>query len=154
MDIHTSKNRNKIKEIREKRGYTQTDFAKKIGMNRSFLSQVESGQEKVPNKYRERICQELGASEEELYGTSESYVIKDEYLEYSMEIIDSITDASDLSKEERIKILSEVYKMVWNFFENELQKQKNEFEKLKKETRIKEGFFKFLEKKFTNQNGS
>ena len=41
----------RFKELYKERGYNQTNFAKEIGMNRSFLSQVESEAEKLQKKY-------------------------------------------------------------------------------------------------------
>lgn len=165
----------KLKELREQKKYSQTNFAQKIGMNRTFLSQIESGEAKIPRKYIEKVCDALDITEYQLLtdnlGDIEGKSSKErverkinkDYLGHAMEIVDSITDASDLTTSDRVELLESTYNMVYDFFENKMSsgdleeelenlKQKNEKElrKLKqkneRDEKVKQSFFKFLKK--------
>lgn len=60
-----------IKAMREKRGFTQEQFAEKIGVNRVNLAYFESGK-KVPSlAVAERIADELDCSLDWLLGRKE-----------------------------------------------------------------------------------
>jgi transcriptional regulator with XRE-family HTH domain len=50
--------RNKIKQIRERLGLSQTEFADKIGITKGYLSALESGKRKPGRKIFEGIIQE------------------------------------------------------------------------------------------------
>ena len=147
----------KIKLFREQLGCSQTDFAKKIGMNRSFLSQIESGEAKIPSKYIGKICEIFDVAEAQIFGYEENHSINKEYLIYAIEIIDEIYDSSELSKPERAELLERVYEMVREFFAKKLSPEdmEIEFRKLKKESekqeKVKQGFFKIIENKLTDK---
>ncbi len=147
----------KIKLFREQLGSSQTDFAKKIGMNRSFLSQIESGEAKIPKKYIGKICEVFDVTEAQIFDYEENHSINKEYLIYAIEIIDEIYDSSELSKSERAELLERVYEMVREFFAKKLspEEMEIEFRKLKKESekqeKVKQGFFKIIENKLTNK---
>jgi transcriptional regulator with XRE-family HTH domain len=49
---------NKIKQIRERLGLSQTEFADKIGITKGYLSAIESGKRKPGRKIFEGIIQE------------------------------------------------------------------------------------------------
>ncbi len=147
----------KIKIFREQLGCSQTDFAKKIGMNRSFLSQIESGEAKIPNKYISKICEVFDVTETKVFNREESHSINKEHLIYAMEIIDEVYESSELSKLERAELLERVYEMVREFFAKKLspKEMEEEFQKLKKESerqeKVKQGFFKIIENKLSNK---
>jgi transcriptional regulator with XRE-family HTH domain len=52
----------RIREIREKRGLTQEDLAKKVGMSKSFLSDVENDKTNIGSQGILKIANELRAS--------------------------------------------------------------------------------------------
>jgi transcriptional regulator with XRE-family HTH domain len=52
----------RIKEIREKRGLIQEDLAKKAGMSKGFLSDVENDKTNIGSQGILRLANELGAS--------------------------------------------------------------------------------------------
>jgi transcriptional regulator with XRE-family HTH domain len=52
----------RIKEIREKRGLTQEQLAKKAEISKGFLSDVENGKRNIGSQGLLRIANELGAS--------------------------------------------------------------------------------------------
>ena len=128
---------------------------------------MEAGKVKLPKKRLKKICELLDVTIDQLLGDEKSVEenkdpINREYLAYSMEIADSITDASDLSKSERVELLESIYKMVHNFFEKKLTEKEldEEISRLKKESvrdvKIKQNFFKLIEKKLIKKpkNGS
>ncbi len=54
----TNEAQNKIKQIRERLGLSQTAFADKIGITKGYLSAIESGKRKPGRKIFEGIIQE------------------------------------------------------------------------------------------------
>lgn len=52
----------RIREIREKRGLTQDQLAKKAGMSKGFLSDVENDKTNIGSQGILRLANELGAS--------------------------------------------------------------------------------------------
>ncbi len=56
----------RIKELREKKGWEQKDLAKKIGMNAGNLSRIEQGKQGTTLKRLEKIAKVLGVSVQEL----------------------------------------------------------------------------------------
>lgn len=85
----------------------------------------------------------------------EVLTLNKEYLGYAMEIVDSATDASDLTKNERVTLLHHTYAMVSEFFEKKMSTEdlETKLQKLKKDTEIdvqmKQGFLKTMEKILT-----
>ncbi len=57
---------NLLRTAREKLGYTQTDFAKRIGMERSYLSRLEQGQRRPSPKTLRKFSQHLQVPLKEL----------------------------------------------------------------------------------------
>lgn len=53
---------NRIRTIREKRGLTQEELAKKAGISKGFLSDVENDKRNIGSQGLLRIANELGAS--------------------------------------------------------------------------------------------
>jgi len=49
-----------IRDIRKKLGYTQTDFAKKLGVIQQYISKIETGRENVSIDTLKRIAKALG----------------------------------------------------------------------------------------------
>lgn len=147
----------KVKSFREQLGCSQTDFAKKIGMNRSFLSQVESGEAKIPKRYISKICEIFDVTEAQITGSEESHPLNKEYLVYAMEIIDEIYGSSTLPPAERAELVNRVYEIVRGFFAKKLSPEEMELElqKLKKESekqeRVQQEIFKIIENKLANK---
>lgn len=52
----------RIREIREKRGLTQEELAKKAGMSKGFLSDVENDKTNIGSQGILKLANELGAS--------------------------------------------------------------------------------------------
>ncbi|GGJ48932.1 helix-turn-helix domain-containing protein [Virgibacillus salexigens] len=55
-------NGNAIKKIRFSKGFTQTELAKKLKMDRSYLSSIENNRVTPSIKTLEKIASELGVS--------------------------------------------------------------------------------------------
>jgi len=51
-----------VKERRKEMGLSQEELARRLGMKREYLSQIESGKPKWPQKYIGDIARELGVS--------------------------------------------------------------------------------------------
>jgi len=57
----------KIRELRERQFYNATDFAKKIGISRAYLSMLENGRLKPSIRMMRRIAQGLGMKPEDIF---------------------------------------------------------------------------------------
>ena len=55
-------NENRIASIRKAKKITQSDLAKRLKINRSYLSEVENGKATPSIRLLERIADELGVS--------------------------------------------------------------------------------------------
>ncbi|KRI63692.1 hypothetical protein APC20_15300, partial [Acinetobacter baumannii] len=62
-----------MKKLREKRGWTQLDFAKKLGISNSVLSRIENGEKKNVEDYLvKRLAETLEISADYLLGLPEN----------------------------------------------------------------------------------
>lgn len=68
----------RIKEIREKRGLTQDQLAKKAEISKGFLSDVENGKRNIGSQGLLRIANELSASVDYLLAGRTMETVKDE----------------------------------------------------------------------------
>ena len=57
----------RIGQIREEKGWTQTDLAKSIGIHRAFLNEVEAGKRNPAIKNLVKISQGLGVEHSYLF---------------------------------------------------------------------------------------
>lgn len=55
-----------LKDLREKRGFTQAQLADRINVTPASISLWESGKSRPLRKYRAALCQVLGCTEQEL----------------------------------------------------------------------------------------
>lgn len=55
-----------MKEMRERRGLTQAQIADRLEVDKSTVSKWESGDSTPLKKYRRKLCELLGCTEEEL----------------------------------------------------------------------------------------
>lgn len=58
----------RLKEAREQSGLTQTEVAKKLGLPQSYVSKIESGEQRVDAVELERLAK--------IYGKSVNYFLK------------------------------------------------------------------------------
>ena len=62
-----SKPKNRIREVRRKKGLRQSDLAKKVGIFQSEISEIETGERKPSVYLAKRIAKALGVSIDELF---------------------------------------------------------------------------------------
>ena len=62
-----SKPKNRIREVRRKKGLRQSDLAKKVGIFQSEISEIETGERKPSVYLAKRIAKALGVSLDELF---------------------------------------------------------------------------------------
>lgn len=55
-----------MKDMRERRGLTQAQIADRLEVDKSTVSKWESGDSTPLRKYRRKLCELLGCTEEEL----------------------------------------------------------------------------------------
>ncbi|GIN88660.1 hypothetical protein J6TS2_50460 [Heyndrickxia sporothermodurans] len=60
-------NNNNIASIRKSKKITQSELAKKLNINRSYLSEIENGKAKPSVRMLERIAAELGVSVKDFF---------------------------------------------------------------------------------------
>lgn len=53
----------RIKQVRENIKLSQTDFGKRLGLGRSYISAIELGQRTIKDRLIYEICREFGVSE-------------------------------------------------------------------------------------------
>lgn len=96
----------RIKEIRLAVKFNQTQFADKIGIRQSSLSDIESGKtENIDERNIRIICKEFNVNEDWLrYGTGDMFKTEEGLLEL---IADKLDDLDELDK----KIISEYLKL-------------------------------------------
>lgn len=133
---------NKIKEIRELRGLDRKELAEKIGITTMGLYYIETSKRKskkwLPKLSKVLDCtprQLLGLEPLEGLGNQPEIEFKEQYVKYAIDIISHVVEAEDLTPNGRAKLLAEVYKMVYDFFEND--KKQEYFENLTTETKQK-----------------
>lgn len=63
--------RNKLQELRKANGYTQASFSKAIGISRSHLSQIESGDKSPSLAVGIKIKQGLGYHDDDIFFNQE-----------------------------------------------------------------------------------
>lgn len=151
---------NRIKEIRELRGLDQKDVAAEIGISAMGLSYIESGKNK-PKKWLIKIAKVLDCTPAQLMGLEPTEGLdsppaigfKEEYVEHSINIIADMTEPEDLNKEGRAKLLSDVYKLVYDYFENNKDKKyfENLLEEAKRKAFVVNGVLEFI-KNFNTEN--
>ena len=116
----------RIKEIRELRGFkTRKELADKMPMSSMGLLYIEKGVNK-PQKWLPRLSELLECTPEQLMGlepidgidTPPEIEFKEKYVEYSIEIIGNLVEAEDLTKEGRAKLISDVYRLVYDYFDS------------------------------------
>lgn len=55
-----------LKLLRIKRGLTQTELARQLGVNKSFISLIELGKRKVPQSKKQKFLEIMNITAEEL----------------------------------------------------------------------------------------
>ena len=136
----------KVKSLRVKHFGSREELAKKINTTAQNIYQLETGRRKISLNWLENFGKLLGCSVSQILGedsideiddsltsdnstakaskpelvvvSNNEYPIKDQYLGYAMEILDEMIDHNFHTREEKTHMLSEVYKIVYDFYEN------------------------------------
>ena len=136
---------NKLKEIRELRNLHQDELAKAVGLTGMFISYLENRNRGFTQETTNKICMALNCTIGQLLGeesleniikeslsnsynnpsklvvvSENKYPINDEYIEYSTEIIDQNLDDKYFSTKEKSKMLTNIYKIAYDYHENNL----------------------------------
>jgi len=61
------KPKNRLREVRRRKGLRQSDLAKKVGVFQSEISEIETGERKPSVYLAKRIAKALGVSLDELF---------------------------------------------------------------------------------------
>ena len=102
---------NRIKLLRKTLGLTQENFAQKIGITKSSVSLLESGQNKASSQTIFILCKEFNVNEEWLRnGTGEMFNDEDKELEY---YLGQISADSDEFKRSLIKNICKLSPEEW-----------------------------------------
>jgi len=56
----------KIREFRAKKGVTQVEFAKKIGVSKGYIAQIETGTRKVNIKFLDKLQAAFNIPEDQI----------------------------------------------------------------------------------------
>ncbi|MED0672126.1 helix-turn-helix transcriptional regulator [Aneurinibacillus aneurinilyticus] len=106
----------RVKRLREKKGWTQRDFAKKLGISNSVLSRVENGEKKNVEDYLiKRLAETLDTSSDYLLDLSNNAInkenspSKESEKEMSLFFYDGIEGYDDLSPEEQKAFREHMY---------------------------------------------
>ena len=106
---------NRFKEIREKLGFSQEKFGEIIGLSKSGISNIESGQRNVTDKHIKLLCSELNINpdwlrtgEGEMFNESDEFSLDEYAKQHSMSEMDLkiIKGFLDLDPEVRKIIVS------------------------------------------------
>lgn len=151
---------NKLKDIRNLRNLHQDELGEIVGLTGMFISLLENGKRGFTQETTNKFCAALKCSRGQLFGeesleniikesldtvklespnvpklvvvSENKYPINDEYIEYATEIIDQNFDDNFLSKKEKSKMLTNIYKIAYDYHENNLDME-DHIEKLEQE---------------------
>lgn len=114
--------KNRIREIRNALGYSQSDFAKKISVSRSAICKIESGENSPSEQTIKIICSEFNVNEDWLRnGTGEmKKPINTDY-----EAITTLIGENDTKAKQAIidywKLSEADKELFWNFIDRFLK---------------------------------
>ena len=87
----------KIREFRAKKGVTQVEFAKKIGVSKGYIAQIETGTRKVNIKFLDKLQAAFNIPEDQIleiiYGNpaaSKEFIARIENIEQERKMIERL----------------------------------------------------------------
>jgi XRE family transcriptional regulator, master regulator for biofilm formation len=108
----------RIRSLREKKKYSLSELAKKSGISKSYLSQIERNLQSNPSlQLLSKLAISLGTTVEELLGMNEQTDSNNEQLDYDWTVLVKEAIDEGMSKEE--------FKELSNFIRFKNQKQNN-----------------------------
>lgn len=137
--------RSLIYKVRISKGLSINEIAKKLGVPRSTIWAFENGKASISESLINKIFEVLNISPDYLLTNNPTdisehhhnqtvlpplrpslslvsdnpYPITEKHLKYSMDIYDQVIGSNRHFEEEKIAILYEIYKIVYDFFENQ-----------------------------------
>lgn len=90
----------KIKQLRERRGWTQLELADKVGMNNSVLSRIESNKRPVESEELKKFADVFNVSTDHLLGHTNGELSNG---------AKALTELVDLAEDEAIQKIQEVF---------------------------------------------
>lgn len=113
---------NRIIEIREKESLSQEKFAKRLGLSRNFINQVENGKKNLSDRTILDICKEFNINEEWLRnGTGEMHSKIDEDFASICAEIGVNDEKAKMAIMKYCQLSDEDKKLFWNFIERFLK---------------------------------
>lgn len=89
----------RIKELREKKGYSISELAKYAGVSKSYLSYIERNVQKNPSlQFLSKIAKTLDTSIEYLLGQDMEEALDEEWIALIKKAIDDGVDKSEFQK--------------------------------------------------------
>lgn len=100
---------NKLKETRLKKGLSNKEASKMLGISEAYLSQLESGYRQISRKMLEKICSAFNVKPNEILEYDEFITIDEttnEFTQQDIEMLRLIKQMSDSDKDEMYNFLS------------------------------------------------
>lgn len=149
--------RNLLFNLRIKNGLSSSELAKKVGVSKTTIWDFENGKASISDDLVKKIAEALNEPYETFLkkipptpqlsiASDNPYPITEKYLKYSMEIYDQVIGSNLHFEEEKIAILYEVYKIVYDFFEKEHHPE-NEINKIDLKVKAMTGVSELLKRK-------
>ncbi len=101
-----------IRELRKLKGFTQTDLAKKLGLQFGTISKYEKNEISIPSDTLSKIADILETSTDYLLGRNEFSKKIDNPIQIAASTKDNI-DLSDVDEEDK-KTIMNIYNMIKN----------------------------------------
>lgn len=131
---------NKIRAIRNFRGYSSKRVGKKIGLSGTALIYLETGKTKLTEDHIVLLAKALNCTKEQLLGFEEvpglkefieqlelqkehkellkknSIIYNPEYIGYSLEIMDALFNVQEMNSKIKSETLHQIYEIVYGIF--------------------------------------
>lgn len=120
----------RIKNLRKTLGFTQQEFAERIGVKRNTIAQYEIGRNEPIDSVVNLICKEYNVNEDWLRnGTGEMFIQQTKDEQIAAFVGDLLKDEEDSFKRRLISALAELDDDGWDFldqFLDSVQKKKSQ----------------------------
>jgi transcriptional regulator with XRE-family HTH domain len=107
--------KNFLKQIREEKGISSAELARRVGMNKQNLWGFENEKNGVSNEVLQKLAKELGVSIDYIMTGKDSEISEEkrvEKLSYAMEEVFRFYEDEGFNKDTLIKIATELYHII------------------------------------------
>lgn len=109
----------RVKELRKSLGLTMDDFGQRLGVTKSAISNIESGNRSVTDQMHKAICREFNVNEDWLRtGQGEMYVTQSRSEAIAEFAGNLMRDEEDSFRRRLIEALAQMNENEWEFLEN------------------------------------